>query len=93
MNVAIQTGDGGSKGTVTLRQLLLIESEADQAIYWSSLLSSLGFVVTCASNLARAQEQLTLKPDLIVCAARLRDGRGCDFSRVSAEVMSSHVST
>jgi phosphoserine phosphatase RsbU/P len=60
-------------------RLLLIESEADQAIYWSSLLSSLGFAVTSASCLAQAHTLLGLQPGLIVCAARLIDGRGSDF--------------
>jgi sigma-B regulation protein RsbU (phosphoserine phosphatase) len=79
MSAVLQQPAGGSEEAVSARHLLLIESEPDQAIYWSSLLSSLGFAVTCTGTLAAAHEQLVLQPGLIVCAAHLADGRGSDF--------------
>jgi sigma-B regulation protein RsbU (phosphoserine phosphatase) len=79
MSAALQPVSDAAGGALMAHRLLLIEGEADQSIYWSSLLSSLGFSVTCANSLAQAHELLTLQPGLIVCAAHLDDGRGSDF--------------
>jgi sigma-B regulation protein RsbU (phosphoserine phosphatase) len=79
MSAVLQQLTGESEAAVAARRLLLIESEPDQAIYWNSLLSSLGFAVTSACTLAEAHELLILQPGLIVCAAHLGDGRGSDF--------------
>ena len=79
MNAVVQPASPERSTQSSAQRLLLIESEADQAIYWSSLLSSLGFAVTSASSLGQAQALLELQPGLIVCAAHLADGRGSDF--------------
>lgn len=79
MNAVAQPRNPEHSACSSAHRLLLIESEADQAIYWSSLLSSLGFAVTSASSLAQGHALLELQPGLIVCAAHLADGRGSDF--------------
>lgn len=79
MNAVLARADAPASGQSATQRLLLIESEDDQAIYWSALLSSLGFPVTRARSLSEALERMTTPPDLIVCAAHLSDGRGSDF--------------
>lgn len=79
MSAAPQPLEASSELEADRQQLLLIESEEDQAIYWSTLLASLGFAVTRAHDLAEARQLLATPPDLVVCAAHPSDGRGSDF--------------
>jgi sigma-B regulation protein RsbU (phosphoserine phosphatase) len=79
MNALLRQAKDGLVPDSGARRLLLIESEEDQAIYWSSLLASLGFPVIRAQSLAQAKELMASSPELIVCAAHLSDGRGSDF--------------
>lgn len=79
MNAALQPLTVVPSPEPRTQGLLLIESEEDQAIYWSSLFASLGFPITRAHNLAEAHELLSTLPEVVVCAAHLSDGRGSDF--------------
>jgi len=66
-------------GTPSRRKVLLVESEQDQAIYWSAVLSSLGFEVLTASSLSAATAMLAAGPSIVACSSRLCDGRGIEF--------------
>jgi phosphoserine phosphatase RsbU/P len=61
------------------RKILLVESEDDQAIYWSSVLSSLGFEVLRASSLEAASAMLVGRPSIVACNSAVCDGRGIEF--------------
>jgi sigma-B regulation protein RsbU (phosphoserine phosphatase) len=61
------------------RRILLIESEPDQAIYWSELLDSLGFSVVHSASLAEAHRRVGEHPGIILCSSLLSDGRGSEF--------------
>jgi len=65
--------------TPSRRKLLLVESEQDQAIYWSAVLSSLGFEVLTAASLSAATTMLTAGPSIVACSSWLCDGRGIEF--------------
>jgi sigma-B regulation protein RsbU (phosphoserine phosphatase) len=63
----------------SLRRVVLVESEPDQAVYWSALFSRLGFQVLTAASLAAASDMLTTGPHIVVCSTVVADGRGIDF--------------
>ncbi len=62
-----------------MRRILLVESEPDQAVYWSALLSRVGFHVLSATSLAAANDMLATAPGIVVCSSVVADGRGIDF--------------
>jgi sigma-B regulation protein RsbU (phosphoserine phosphatase) len=64
---------------VAPEKILLVESEPDQAIYWSAVLSSLGFDVLTATTLHEAHALLSSELRIIACSSLLADGRGIDF--------------
>ena len=68
--------------TVTVpspERILLVESEPDQAIYWSAVLSSLGFEVLMAATLSEASTMINSGPRIVACSSVVSDGRGIDF--------------
>jgi len=72
--LAAEHGDVPSR-----RKILLIESEEDQAIYWSAVLSSLGFEVLRAASLDAAGALLTTGPSIVACSSVVCDGRAIEF--------------
>lgn len=61
------------------RKILLVESEEDQAIYWSAVLSSLGFEVLRAATLEAAGIMLDAGLSIVTCNSWVADGRGIEF--------------
>ena len=69
-----------AKGEISSRrQILLIEGEADQAIYWDAVFRSLGFEVLKAATLREAEALLPAGPSIIACSSWTSDGVGVDF--------------
>jgi sigma-B regulation protein RsbU (phosphoserine phosphatase) len=74
-----------------LREIVLVESESDQAVYWSALLARAGFHVLTAASLATANDLLATAtatatagapapaPRIVICGSVVTDGRGIDF--------------
>jgi sigma-B regulation protein RsbU (phosphoserine phosphatase) len=62
-----------------LHRILLVESEPDQAVYWSTMLSHLGFHVITAASLAAADHLVACAPRIVMCSSVVADGRGIDF--------------
>ena len=73
-SIATERSDGPSR-----RKILLIESEQDQAIYWTAVLSSLGFEVLRAASLEAAGALLDTGPSIVACSSAVSDGRAIDF--------------
>jgi phosphoserine phosphatase RsbU/P len=63
------------------RKILLVESEQDQAIYWSTVLSSLGFEVLTAATLDIAETMLAAGPSIVACSSWVSQVRGIEFFR------------
>ena len=63
----------------SLHRILLVESEQDQAIYWSAVLSSVGFEVCTVASLSEARGMRSDAPRIVACASVVADGRGIDF--------------
>jgi len=61
------------------RPVLLVESEPDQAAYWTVLLSRVGFQVLTAASLAVANDMSVTAPRIVICSSVVADGRGIDF--------------
>jgi sigma-B regulation protein RsbU (phosphoserine phosphatase) len=61
------------------RKILLIEGEADQAIYWDAVFRSLGFEVLKAATLRESEAFLSAGPSIIACSSWTADGAGVDF--------------
>jgi sigma-B regulation protein RsbU (phosphoserine phosphatase) len=61
------------------RKILLIEGEADQAIYWDAVFRSLGFEVLKATTLREAEALLSAGPSIIACSSWTSDGAGMEF--------------
>ena len=61
------------------RKILLIEGEADQAIYWDAVFRSLGFEVLRATTLRQAEAMVSAGPSIIACSSWTPDGAGLDF--------------
>jgi phosphoserine phosphatase RsbU/P len=61
------------------RKILLVESEEDQGIYWSAVLSSLGFEVLRATTLDAASAMLAAGPSIVACSSWVSDGRGIEL--------------
>jgi phosphoserine phosphatase RsbU/P len=73
-SIAAEHNDGSPR-----RKILLIESEEDQAIYWSAVLASLGFEVLRAASLETAGAMLVTEPSIIACSSVVCDGRAIEF--------------
>jgi phosphoserine phosphatase RsbU/P len=61
------------------RKILLIEGEADQAIYWDAVFRSLGFDVLKAATLRDSEDLLSAGASIIACSSWTSDGAGVDF--------------
>ena len=61
------------------RKILLIEGEADQAIYWDAVFRSLGFDVLKAATLRESEDLLSAGASIIACSSWTSDGAGLDF--------------
>jgi sigma-B regulation protein RsbU (phosphoserine phosphatase) len=64
---------------VARRKILLIESEADQAVYWDVVFRSLGFEVLKATTLLEAKTLLGASPSIVACSSWVADGAGIEF--------------
>jgi phosphoserine phosphatase RsbU/P len=71
---SVASGDLSSR-----RAILLIEGEADQAIYWDAVFRSLGFEVLKATTLQEAEALLPAGPSIVACSSWTSDGAGVDF--------------
>ena len=69
---------GGGEVTAR-RKILLIESEADQAVYWDVVFRSLGFEVLKATTLLDAKTLLDASPSIVACSSWVADGAGIEF--------------
>lgn len=61
------------------QRILLVEREPEQTVYWSVILTSLGFEVVAASSVTEANALLAAGPHIVVCSSLFADGRGVDF--------------
>jgi len=61
------------------RKILLVESEAAQAIYWDAIFRSLGFAVVQATTLQQARSLLSVSPSIVACSSWVTDGAGIEF--------------
>lgn len=61
------------------RRILLVESQEDQAIYWTAVLSSLGYDVIQASSVQVAKSLLAPYLSIVVCGSYLEDGRAIEL--------------
>lgn len=61
------------------RTLLLVESDAAQAVYWDAIFRSLGFSVLKAASLQQAASLLGTLPSIIACSSWVADGAGIEF--------------
>lgn len=76
----LPTADCLAKGEpFARRKILLIEGEADQAIYWDAVFRSLGFEVLKATTLQQAEALVSTGPSIIACSSWTSDGAGLDF--------------
>lgn len=65
--------------TAARRTILLVEGEADQAVYWDAIFRSLGFAVLRATTLQQARSLLAASPSIVACSSWVVDGAGTEF--------------